>query len=93
MPQFAFGDHLEPRPMQVIGFNALFQRNRAIDEPSENISGDADDTLVLADSHAELDGLALGVLAGVLGNVKNMASLPLIHLECSYIVLTTSQSQ
>jgi len=45
-------------------------RDSAVDKTPKDLARYAGDTLVLADSHAKLDSLRIGVRAGILGKRK-----------------------
>src|SRR5690349_9734594 len=77
--------------MQVVGFKTALRRDGAVDETPENISGDANHALVLADSHAELDGLDLGVPAGVLRKGKKHGGPP-VEAASDVLILFSDQS-
>ena len=51
----------------MVRFQTAFWRNRTVDKAPEDLAGDTDDTLIFADTYAELDSLSLGIPAGVLG--------------------------
>ena len=63
--QLPFGDHLEAGALQVERFHAPLGRRRLIEEMLEDPAGDPHRPFVEAEDHAELDGVAFVIPAGV----------------------------
>src|SRR5438067_2538531 len=60
-----FGDQFEPRPVEVVRFEAAFGRRSLWKQVLENASGHAHHTLIFADAYTELDDGSLGVPASI----------------------------
>ena len=60
-----FGDDFEPRPVQVIGFEAAFGREGFQQQNLEHAPGNPHHALIFADADAELDSVPVGVPPGV----------------------------
>jgi hypothetical protein len=63
--KFALGDEFEPGPVKVIGFQAPLGCWGLIEQGLEHAPGDTHHAFILADADAELDGVPVGVPAGV----------------------------
>lgn len=60
-PNLPFGDQFEPRPVEVLRFEAALRRRSLWKQDLENASGHAHHTLIFADAYTELDDGSLGV--------------------------------
>jgi hypothetical protein len=80
---FPLSDEFEPSPVNVIAFDAPFWGGGLWKQDLEHAPGNTHDSLILADTDAELDDGALWVPAGV-GRKSEKHRLP----GCSSNVLT-----
>ena len=66
LAQLPFGDALEPGPLEVVGFDAPLGRGLLGQEALKHPLGHPHHATVLADLDPEVQGLPLGIPAGVL---------------------------
>lgn len=68
--QLAFGDQLQPGPLEVVGFKTALGGGRSIEEAPEHLPRHPDDALVFADTDAKFDRLPVGVPPRVFGEAE-----------------------